>query len=54
MDDFEYITEYKGYAIYQDMETGYFHAHDENDNTIAVDATQKMVRMDIDNLLGED
>ena len=49
MDDYEYITEYKGYAIYQDMYTGYFYASDEDDHIFTYEATQKMVKQDIDN-----
>ena len=48
MDDYEYITEYRGYAIYQDMETGYFYAEDNKGNVFTCEATQKMVRQDID------
>jgi len=48
MNDYEYITEYKGYTIYQDMETGYFHASDEDDYVFSCEATQKMVKQDID------
>lgn len=48
MDDYEYITTYKGYAVYQDMETGYFYASDKDDHVFTCEATQKMVRQDID------
>jgi hypothetical protein len=48
MDDYEYITEYRGYAIYQDMETGYFYAEDNKGNVFSCEATRKMVRQDID------
>ena len=51
MDDYKYITDYRGYAIHQDMETGYFYASDDRDDIVACDATQKMIRLDIDNLL---
>jgi len=50
MDDFEYITEYKGYDVYQDMETGYFYVLDSNDNALIWEATQKLVRLEIDRL----
>ena len=48
MNDYEYITKYRGYAIYQDMETGYFYAEDNKGNVFTCEATQKMVRQDID------
>ncbi len=48
MDDYEYITTYKGYAIYQDMGTGYFYAFDEDNHIFTREATQKMVKQDID------
>jgi len=50
MDDYEYITDYKGYAIYQDMENGYFYAHDSNYKIVAYEATRKMVKSTIDHL----
>jgi len=52
MDDYEYITDYKGYAVYQDMETGYFYAEDDNGNIIACETTQKMLGQAINQAAG--
>ena len=48
MDKYKYVTEYKGYIIYQDIETGYFYAPDKDDNVFSREATQALVRCDID------
>ncbi len=41
----EYIEDYKGYIILQDMENGYFVAYDnENDKQIAREATLQLTR----------
>jgi len=50
MDDYEYITDYKGYSIYQDMETGYFCASDKDGNIVSCEGTQKMVRQYINEI----
>jgi regulatory protein YycI of two-component signal transduction system YycFG len=48
MDDIEFVTDYKGHAIYQDMDNGYFYTSDEDDNVISYEATMEMLREDLD------
>ncbi len=45
----EYIEDYKGYAIAQDMADGYFLAYDDDEVIIAREDTPKMLKWCIDN-----
>lgn len=48
--EFEYIKDYKGYPIYQDMDNGYFVAFDNEDNIVSNEGTLEMVKTHIDNI----
>ena len=44
MDKDEYIEDYKGYAIFQDMENGYFIAYNKSGKRVAYEATLKFLK----------
>lgn len=48
--EYEYIEDYKGRSIYQDMSDGYYIAlaYDENDKLISREGTLELVKHDID------
>ena len=45
--EYEYINDYKGYSIFQDMDNGYYVAYDDLDNVIAYEATMAMIEKEI-------
>jgi hypothetical protein len=54
MEQYDYIKDYRGCSIYQDMDDGAFVAYDDDDHQISREDTLKMVKGDIDKHVGVD
>lgn len=54
MEQYDYIRDYRGCSIYQDMDDGAFVAYGDNDCQISREDTLKMVKGDIDRHVGVD
>ena len=48
MGQYEYIEDYGGYSIWQDMDDGYFVAYDDDDKQVAREGTLKLVKEVLD------
>ena len=52
MKQYDYIDDYKGCSIYQDMYNGAFVAYNINNHQISREDTLEMVKSDIDRYIG--
>lgn len=52
--ELEYISDYRGYALFQNMENGYYIVFNQHDEQICNEATIKMATDTVDSILDEE